>query len=260
MRSVTIIADPIPGRATGSGPYSEPPTLDTNHWREPAQHLVSLFRDADRAKCQAIEAEAAELQKVVDAKTKAYLEAATTKHLAKFPETIRTKLRAALRADAVSRSEEQKRLLASNPSVIITEGILYQYDQAAADDLKKENAKVAAKRAEKPVEDFVSVLDEVPGTLPTTKIFLRGDHRQPTKSVRPGDLSIAAPEGSRYDVPEKDATLPTSGRRLAYALSRPLVKGDHPLLGRVLVESDLAASAFGRGWSIRRATSECLAP
>ncbi len=87
----------------------------------------------------------------------------------------------------------------------ITAGVLYQYDPAAADDLKKENAKVAAKRAEKPVEDFVSVLDEVPGVLPTTKIFHRGDHRQPTKPVRPGDLTIAAPEGSRYEIPEKDA-------------------------------------------------------
>jgi hypothetical protein len=220
------------------------PALDTKNWRRPAQRLVSLFKDADRAKCQAIEAEAAKLQKVVDAKTKTYLEAATTKHLAKFPETIRIKLGAALRADAVSRTEEQKRLLASNPSVVITEDILYQYDQAAADDLKKENAKVAAKRAEKPVEDFVSVLDEVPGTLPTTKIFHRGDHRQPTKSVRPGDLCIAAPEGSRYDVPEKDATLPTSGRRLAYA--RNLVKGDHPLIGRVLVNR-IWLHHFGRG-------------
>ena len=77
----------------------------------------------------------------------------------------------------------------------ITEGVLYQYDPAAAEDLKKESAKVAAKRAEKPVEDFVSVLDEVPGVVPATKIFHRGDHRQPTKAVRPGDLSIVAPEG-----------------------------------------------------------------
>jgi len=220
------------------------PALDTNHWRRPGQRLVSLFKDADRAKCQTIEAEAAKLQKVVDAKTKTYLEAATKKELAKFPEPLRTKLRAALDVAAASRSDEQKRLLASNPSVNITDGVLYQYDPAAADDLKKENAKVAAKRAEKPVEDFVSVLDEVPGVVPATKIFHRGDHRQPTKSVRPGDLSIAAPEGSRYEVPEKDAALPTSGRRLAYA--RHLVKGDHPLVGRVLANR-IWLNHFGRG-------------
>ena len=220
------------------------PALDTNHWRRPAQRLVSLFKDADRAKCKAIEAEAAKLQQVVDAKTQTYLEAATKKELAKFPEPLRIKLRAALDAAPTSRSEEQKRLLASNPSVSITAGVLYQYDQAAADDLKKEQAKVDAKRAEKPVEDYVNVLDELPGVLPVTTIFHRGDHRQPTKSVRPGDLSIAAPEGSRYEVPEKDVSLPTSGRRLAYA--RHLVKGDHPLLGRVLANR-IWLNHFGRG-------------
>ncbi len=88
------------------------------------------------------------------------------------------------------------------------------------------------------------MLDEVPGVVPATKIFHRGDHRQPTKSVRPGDLSIAAPEGSRYEVPEKDASLPTSGRRLAYA--RHLVKGDHPLVGRVLANR-IWLNHFGRG-------------
>ena len=72
------------------------PALDTNHWRRPAQRLVSLFKDADRAKCNAIEAEAAKLQKVVDDKTKTYMEAAIKKELAKFPEPLRTKLRAAL--------------------------------------------------------------------------------------------------------------------------------------------------------------------
>ena len=220
------------------------PALDTNHWRRPAQRLVSLFKDVDRAKCNAIEVEAAKLEAVVTAKTKTYMEAAITKQLAKFSDPIRSKLRAALDVAPASRSDEQKRLLASNPSVNITEGVLYQYDPAAADDLKKLRAKVDAKRAEKPVEDFVSVLDEVPGVLPTTKIFYRGDHRQPTKPVRPGDLTIAAPEGARYEVPEKDASLPTSGRRLAYA--RHLVKGDHPLIGRILVNR-IWLNHFGRG-------------
>ena len=88
------------------------------------------------------------------------------------------------------------------------------------------------------------MLDEVPGSVPTTKIFHRGDHRQPTKPVRPGDLSIAAPEGMRYEIPEKDPSLPTSGRRLAYA--RHLVKGDHPLVGRV-VANRIWLHHFGRG-------------
>jgi len=220
------------------------PALDPNHWRRPTQRLVSLFTDADRAKSSTIEAEAAKLGEVVATKTKTYIEAATKKELAKFPEDLRARLRAALDTNPASQSEEQKRLLAAHPSVNISPGVLYQYDPAAAEDLKKEQARVDAKRAEKPVEDFVSVLDELPGTVPTTKIFHRGDHRHPTKAVVPGDLSIAAAEGGRFEIPEKDASLPTSGRRLAYA--HHLVKGDHPLLNRVLVNR-IWLNHFGRG-------------
>ncbi|WP_422930843.1 DUF1553 domain-containing protein [Singulisphaera sp. PoT] len=220
------------------------PALDTNHWRRPGQRLISLFKDADRAKSSAIEAEAAKLQEVVTTKTNTYIAAATKKELAKFPEDLRGKLQAALDTDPAKRSDEQKKLLDSNPSVNISPGVLYQYDQPAADDLTKEQGKVNAKRAEKPVEDFVSVLDEIPGTVPVTKIFYRGDHRQPTKPVVPGDLTIAGAEGQRFEIPEKDGALPTSGRRLAYA--RHLVKGDHPLLGRVLMNR-IWLNHFGRG-------------
>ena len=38
------------------------PALDPGHWRRPAQRLVSLYTDADRARAAAIEAEAATLQ------------------------------------------------------------------------------------------------------------------------------------------------------------------------------------------------------
>ena len=232
------------------------PALDTNHWRRPGQRLVSLFKDVDRARCQAIEAEAAKLQQVVDAKTKTYLDAATKKTLAKFPEPLRSKLGVALLAPAASRSDEQKRLLASNPSVSISAGVLYQYDQAAADDLKKEQAKVAAKRAEKPVEDFVSVLDEVPGIVPTTKIFHRGDHRQPTKAVRPGDLTIAAPRARATRFPTKTYPNPhrAEGSPTLGISSRGTILWSGGSLsiasGSIILAADL---------STRRATSACWA-
>jgi hypothetical protein len=111
--------------------------------------------------------------------------------------------------------------------------VLYQYNQAAADELKKDQTRVAAKRAEKPVEDFVSVLSEMPGQRPQTHVFHRGDHRQTKQAVEPGDLTIAAPEGTRFEVTDQDAKAPSSGRRLAYA--RHLTSGSHPLVGRVLV-------------------------
>src|SRR5205823_6507732 len=62
--------------------------------------------------------------------------------------------------------------------------------------------------------------------------------------VQPGDLTIAAPDGKRLELPSKDPKLPTSGRRLAFA--RHLTSGQHPLLGRVLANR-LWLHHFGRG-------------
>jgi hypothetical protein len=122
--------------------------------------------------------------------------------------------------------------------------VLYQYNQKAADELTADQGRINAKRAEKPVEDFVSVLTEQPGTVPVTHLFYRGDYRAPKQAIAPGDLTIAAPEGARVDIPEKDPNLPTTGRRLAWA--RNLVSGKHPLLGRVLANR-VWLNHFGRG-------------
>ncbi len=88
------------------------------------------------------------------------------------------------------------------------------------------------------------MLDEVPGVVPETRIFHRGDHRQPTQLVRPGDLTIASPGRGRFEVAVRDSRLSTSGRRLAYA--RHLVDGRHPLVGRVLANR-IWLHHFGRG-------------
>jgi Protein of unknown function (DUF1501)/Protein of unknown function (DUF1549)/Protein of unknown function (DUF1553)/Planctomycete cytochrome C len=220
------------------------PALDPQHWRRPAQRLVSLYSDADRARAASIEAEAQELTKAIEAKAKERLAAAFEKQLAKFPEGQRSKLRAAYEAQPDRRTDEQKALLAANPSVNLSPGVLYQYDPAAAEELKKDRQRIASKRAEKPFEDFVSVLDEVPGVVPETHVFYRGDHRQPQESVGPGDLTIAAPEGDRFEVAAKDPGSPSTGRRLAYA--RHLVDGRHPLVGRVLANR-FWLHHFGRG-------------
>jgi hypothetical protein len=220
------------------------PALDTSHWRRPSQRLVSLYTDADRTKAAAVDAEAAKLQEALDAKTKTFIATAFDKELEKFAEPLRGQLREAYETPADKRTDSQKQLLDANPSVNIHAGVLYQYNQAAADELKKDGEKVAAKRAEKPVEDFLAVLSEVPGSVPATHVFHRGDYRQPTKEVTPGDLTIAAPEGQRVELPTKDPALATSGRRLAYA--KHLTSGRHPLLGRVLANR-IWLHHFGRG-------------
>jgi hypothetical protein len=220
------------------------PALDPAHWRAPSQRLVSLYTDADRAKAAQVETEAAVLQQQYNEKNQKFIVTALEVELMKFPEDQRGPLRDAYNTAADKRTPEQMKLLDSNPSVKIDAGNLYQYNQGAADELKKDAEKIAAKRAEKPVEDFLSVLNEVPGVLPPTHLFHRGDYRQPKQAVPPGDLTIAAPEGQRLELPAKDAALPTSGRRLAYA--KHLTSGNHPLIGRVLVNR-VWQHHFGRG-------------
>jgi hypothetical protein len=209
------------------------PALDPAHWRGPGQRLISLYTDADRAKAAAVDAEVAAMQTEFNAKQANYVAAAFEKELEKFPEDQRGPLRDAYNTAADKRTAEQKQLLEANPKVNLSAGVLYQYNEAAANELKADQAKIAAKQAEKPVEDFVSVLNETPGVLPETRVFYRGDHRQPTQAVKPGDLTIAAPEGQRLEIADKDPHTPTSGRRLA--LAKHLMNGRHPLVARVLV-------------------------
>jgi hypothetical protein len=220
------------------------PALDPARWRGPAQRRVSLYTDADRAKAAAVEAEAAKMQAEHNEKQKKYVRDAFEKELGRFPAEQREQLRAAFDTPADKRTDEQKKLVAANPKLNVTPGVLYQYNQPAADELKRSQNNINAKRAEKPVEDFVAVLSEVPGQVPPTRIFHRGDYRQPKGEVQPGDLTIAAPDGRRLEIPGKDPQLTTSGRRLAFA--RHLTSGTHPLLGRVLANR-IWLHHFGRG-------------
>lgn len=221
------------------------PAFNPVQWRGAAQRRVSLFTDADRARAAAIEAEAVKMQAAVNEKQQKYVEAAFEKELTKFPAEQHALLREAFRTPAATRTANHKKLVAANPKLNITGGLLYQYNQKAADEIKKLQADVAAKRAQKPIEDFVDVANEVPGVVPVTRLFHRGDYRQPKDPVQPGDLTIAAPEGRRFEIMSNNPkSLPTSGRRLAFA--RHLTSGEHPLLGRVLVNR-IWQHHFGRG-------------
>lgn len=227
------------------------PALDWKNWRPPQARLVSLYTDADRAAAAAADAEAQRIAGEKNAKQAAYMAAAFDKELLKFPEAQRPVLREAYQTPADKRSAEQAKLLKENPSVNITPGVLYQYDAAAAEDLKKFDQRIAEARAKKPVEDFVHALVEprwASGQSPPgTFVFHRGDHRHPKAAVGPGDLSIAAPPGERFEVPPppvSSADPAHSGRRGAFA--RHLASGQHPLFGRVQANR-LWLHHFGRG-------------
>jgi hypothetical protein len=219
------------------------PALDGKAWRTPSARLVSLYRDADRQQAAEIEREAAQVDADRLAKQQAFIDQTFDKELAKLPEELREPIRAARATPANKRTAEQKQLLKDHPSVNVSAGSLYLYDQKAADELKKLADRAAQIRATKPVEHFIRALTEVPGQVPTTFLFSRGDPDQPRQAVPPGDLSILAAAGPG-ELPAKDPSRPTTGRRLA--LANRLTSGAHPLLARVLVNR-VWMHHFGRG-------------
>ncbi|MEX2168649.1 MAG: PSD1 and planctomycete cytochrome C domain-containing protein [Pirellulales bacterium] len=220
------------------------PALDWQAWKSSGERQVSLYTAADRQRAAEIEAEAQKTSVERAAKLVVYMAEALEKELTKYEEPSRAELRAAYTTAADQRSDAQKQLLEKYPSVNVSEGVLYQYNQAAADDLKKFDERIAATRATKPAEEFLRVLTEPVGHVPETKLFHRGDYRQPMQVVAPGALSVCSPESGRTEFAVKSAELPTTGRRLAFA--RWLSGPDNPLTARVIANR-VWMHHFGRG-------------
>ena len=209
------------------------PAYDWKNWRTPDQRLVSLYTEEDRKRSADIETEARGVSAEKESKQTRYLAEALAKHLEKFEPPLRAQLSTALDTPGDQRTVEQKKLLADNPSVNIHPGVLYQYNPKAAEDLKSMDARIAEIRGRKPPEDFLAVLTEPADSLPITHVLHRGDYRQPREAVPPGGLSVVGHEGQPVEFAAKDAELPTTGRRLAFA--RWLVSPGNPLVARVLV-------------------------
>ena len=209
------------------------PAFDWQNWRVPEARRVSLYTAANREQSAAIDKEAQVVAEERGAKQAEFMKQALDKELMKYEELLRGQLRMAYETKEAERTPEQAQLLKQYPSVNITPGVLYQYLPDAAEQLKKLDAQIAAIRARKPKEEFIQALTEVPDRIPDTHLFHRGEFQQPKQKVLPADLTIAAPEGQLPSLPERDPTLLTSGRRLAYA--RWLTSGKHPLVARVIV-------------------------
>jgi len=218
------------------------PAFDTGAWRLPAARLVPISDEAHRRRAGEIEAEAAKIDAERKRREGELLEQAAEKEIAKLPEALRDSAREARKTPAAKRTAEQKELLKQHPAVELTFKQV-KLDKQTAAELQKLTARAAAVRATKPAEEFVPVLSEVPGRVPATYLFARGDCEQPKQAVQPAELTVLAC-GQQPAIASKDQSLPTSGRRLAYA--RWLTSGRHPLLARVLVNR-VWMHHFGRG-------------
>ncbi|MEZ6131767.1 MAG: PSD1 and planctomycete cytochrome C domain-containing protein [Planctomycetaceae bacterium] len=220
------------------------PALDWKAWQVPNGRRVSLYTQANQEDAAKIEAETKVVSDARAKKLAEYLQQALETETAKFDEPLRSELKTAYNTAADKRTEEQKALLAKNPSVNINAGNLYQYIPDSQPELAKFDKQIAEIRAKKPPEEFVRALVEPASHVPETKLFFRGDHQQPKQSVLPGALTVTADEGERVEFPVNDESVPTTGRRLA--LAKWLTNGTHPLVARVIVNR-VWMHHFGRG-------------
>jgi len=220
------------------------PAYDWKKWKAPNARRVSLYTAANKAEAAEIEKKA---KAILDERTKKqneFIEATFEKELAKLPEDIQPAAREARETNAKKRTPEQKELIKKYPSLNVSAGSLYLYDKKAADELKKMADDAAALRATKPKEQFVRALTEVPGSVPKTFLFARGDHEQPKDELEPAGLTVLADNSESAKLPLNDEQLATTGRRLAWA--QRLTSGEHPLVARVLANR-IWMHHFGRG-------------
>ncbi|MEX2111533.1 MAG: PSD1 and planctomycete cytochrome C domain-containing protein, partial [Pirellulales bacterium] len=221
------------------------PAYNWKDWKLPEQRRVSLWTDADRAKAAEVDAEAGKVAAERQTKLDAFMNEALEKELEKLEEPRREPLRTAYKAAADARNDEQKKLLDEMPQIKnLSPGTLYQYLPHAAEELKKIDGQIAEIQAKKPFQDFIPILTEVPGNIPTTFLFHRGDPQQPKQEIGAGGLTVCSPAGERLAIAPDDAERPTSGRRLA--LARWITSEANPLTARVIANR-IWLHHFGRG-------------
>jgi cytochrome c553 len=221
------------------------PAYDWKSWRLPDARLISLWTDGDRKRAADVDAEVKKLEDELTAAYNGLIKKVLERELAQVPEELRGKLREIHGLPAAKRTKEQAELIKAYPRIDVDRGNVYLYDLKAQREIEAAfSKKIDAAKARRPPDDYVHALSEVPGKIPTTYLFSRGDFQQPRQAVRPGELSVIAATAGAPQIADDDPNLPTTGRRLAYA--RHLTSGRHPLVARVLVNR-VWLLHFGRG-------------
>ena len=221
------------------------PAFDTARWRTPTQRLVSLWSAADRAKAAEVDVSVKRVETERAARIAELVARVLDREMAELPADLRPRAREALDAPVKQRTDDQKALLKAYPRVLVSRGNVSLYDAKAYGAITTEFDKKAAEaRVGRPAEAFVHATTEVPGPAPPTRLHVRGDPKQPSREVVPAELTVLATSTGPAEIPLDDPSLPTTGRRLAYA--RRLTDGQHPLVARVLVNRAWMHH-FGRG-------------
>ena len=228
------------------------PALDWKEWRTPNARLISLWTAEQNEVAAKCDAEIKRLEKERADKYEELAETVRERGMADLSDELKQKLREAFKTPIAKRTQDQKQILADHPKANVGVNLVDRNAKTEHTAITTKYAKlINDQRATRPVDDYAHCLTEVPGKIPPTFLFLRGEFAQPKQEVVPGELAVlcsANRDSQNVDgvtnIPVNDPALPTSGRRLAYA--RHLTSGQHPLVARVFVNR-IWMHHFGRG-------------
>jgi hypothetical protein len=233
------------------------PGLNAAGWLEPKRREISLRTPEDEVKERSLTEALGVIEAAYKKKLEQYQAWTLAAELEAVPEPVREAGRVAALKWQVDREKSltaaEKKLLVDYPFLKVshTEQALNLHIQRHKDkvkefeaDVAKHQQDVAAVNVRMPKIASLRALTELPERpLPVTRLFVRGSMDSPGPEVGPGDLTVLG-DVLPVNVAPKDPSLPTSGRRLAFA--RHLTSGRHPLVARVLVNR-FWMHHFGRG-------------
>ena len=218
------------------------PALDWKNWRDPPGRLVNMWTTAEQEQAAQVDQELREIEGKRVAELDGVVNEVFDKEVAKLPSDKHELAREARKAAADKRTPEQLQILKDHPSLNVDRGSVYLYEAQRLQEFNKKYEKINADaRAKRPADSFIACLTEPANHKPPTHLFFRGDFNQPREPIAPGQLSVLPEPGV---IPDDDAALPTTGRRLAFA--RLLTNGKHPLVARALINR-VWMHHFGRG-------------
>ena len=224
------------------------PAFPLEKWQKPQARLIDMTSADIQEAWDKIEREAKALEDDLNARRNARGADIQELKLADVPEADREATRLAVKTPNNERTERQKALLDMYPMVkpignIV--GLLVEYDGPAYRAFQKEADEIAKLRDTKPILRKIMATTEPPGPVPVSHVFFRGNPESKKKAVEPGELTaLQQSQSNVVSLPINDPSLPTTGRRLAYA--QWLTNGEHPTVSRVFANR-LWLHHFGRG-------------
>ena len=236
------------------------PAYDWKNWRSPNARLVSLWTNETRKKADAVTAKLQEITTERNAELDKIVSETFERELAKLPAEAQSAARAAHDTPADKRSDAQKDLIKRHPFLNVDRGTVYLYLPDRLDGFnKKWEERTAKTQKEMPADDFVQCLTEIPGQIPTTKLFARGDFNSPKQDIAPAELTVLNTGGFTIASDDPQLADQRSTTRLRSAPDRWPSSAGRPRARQSLLDASLRSRPGGHAGEFRRAWRTAVA-